>query len=171
MAGAGRLLVVIGASGVARNVVEVAGAVGRQVVALVDETRKVPAGSTHAGVPVEHHLEPWLERDEVDLAVAIGDNSRRDDRIFRLVAAGVSTDRLPTLVHPAATVSPAASLGAGSLVLAGARVHANAQVGPFASLMGNAVVTHDVDLRVRSLWLRVLFSAAGAPLAHEPRSG
>jgi len=60
------------------------------------------------------------------VVVAIGDNRRRQALTARLAAQGES---FATIVHPAASVSPRAVLGAGCMVLAGAVINAATHVG------------------------------------------
>lgn len=52
----------------------------------------------------------------------------------------------PVLIHPAATVSISASIGAGTVVVAGAVVNADANVGRGAILNTGSSVDHDCDL-------------------------
>ncbi len=75
--------------------------------------------------------------------VAIGDNRIRQDKLRRLLEAGAS---LVTLIHPAASVSPHALLGEGSVVFAGAVLNVDAQVGPGAILNTGCSVDHDCHL-------------------------
>lgn len=75
--------------------------------------------------------------------VAIGDNRIRQDKLRRLRDAGAP---LVTLIHPAASVSRYAQLGAGSVVFAGAVLNIDAQVGPGAILNSGCSVDHDCRL-------------------------
>ena len=76
-------------------------------------------------------------------AVAIGDNRARLSKVRALLEVGV---RLPALVHPRAYVSPLASVGAGTVVLAGAVVNAFAEVGAGCIVNTCAVVEHECRL-------------------------
>ncbi|MDV7213611.1 acetyltransferase, partial [Azotobacter beijerinckii] len=75
--------------------------------------------------------------------VAIGDNRIRQDKLRRLRDAGAP---LVTLIHPAATISPHARLGAGSVVFAGAVLNVDAQTGAGAILNTGCSVDHDCQL-------------------------
>lgn len=140
-----RPLVIVGAASVGLNTLETARALGREVLALIDDTGRVPAGTVRHGVTVEDRSDPWLERGDVDLAVAIGDNAAREDVVRRLLAR-VDEDRFPTLVDPRAFVSPYATLGPGTIVQPGVRVQPEALVRRFAWLGASAGVGHDTDL-------------------------
>jgi sugar O-acyltransferase (sialic acid O-acetyltransferase NeuD family) len=58
--------------------------------------------------------------------------------------AGVTPDRFETLVHPAATVSPSARIGRGSVIFPHVVIGAHADVGDHVLVLPNTVVSHDV---------------------------
>lgn len=72
--------------------------------------------------------------------VAIGDNRARGEVARWLAAQGIP---LVCVVHPAATVAPSASVGAGTLVMPGAVVNADARIGANAIVNSGAIVEHD----------------------------
>ncbi|QVM92805.1 acetyltransferase [Pseudomonas entomophila] len=77
------------------------------------------------------------------VAVAIGNNAVRRQKLTQLKDVGAM---LATIIHPAAAVSPHASLGAGSVVLATAVVNPFAEVGEGAILNTGCSVDHDCRL-------------------------
>ncbi|WP_412481686.1 acetyltransferase [Pseudomonas asiatica] len=77
------------------------------------------------------------------VVVAIGDNSIRYEKSNLLLSQGAI---LATLVHPAATVSAYANIGAGSVVFAGAVINAGACVGLCGILNTGCSVDHDCVL-------------------------
>ena len=73
--------------------------------------------------------------------VAIGNNFARQKE-----AGFWEHDRLASVVHPAATVSPFASLSGGCFVAAGAIVGPAASIGTGVIINHGAVVDHDVEV-------------------------
>ncbi len=55
-------------------------------------------------------------------------------------------ERLATLVHPKAVVSPSAKLGEGCIIEGGAVLSANTTIGRGVLVMANAVVGHDATV-------------------------
>lgn len=72
---------------------------------------------------------------------AVGNNARREQWISLIGQAGL---QLVSVVHPNAWVSPSATIGAGTAVMAGAVVGTMAEVGRGAIINANATVDHDV---------------------------
>lgn len=86
-------------------------------------------------------LEAALEAGELgSVVLAVGNNRARLEMFARLRAHGVE---MPTLVHPSASVSPSAHLGAATHVVTGAIVHPAANVGSAVILNTRCVVEHD----------------------------
>ena len=134
-------LVVVGAGGHAKVVLEAVRAAGVfRVVGLVDPA---PAQPTLLGVPVlgDDAMLPALRHDGVGAAVvALGDNALRERVGRRLRDLGFA---LPPIIHPAALVSPSASIGAGTVVMACAVVGTQTSVGEFIIVNTAAVLDHD----------------------------
>jgi len=140
-----RNLIVIGASAVALNVLDLAHATERRIEVLIDETAPTEAQVPGSSLRVSNTLEPWVDLDHLDVAIAIGDNFLRES-VYRRLRNRVNSERFVELIHPAATVSPFANVGMGSILLAGSRIGPKAIVGNFAYITANAVVTHECVL-------------------------
>lgn len=130
-------LLILGAGGHGGVVADVAEACGYDEIIFVDErwpalTHKFIWPVVSATLPEK--LEDW------HVAVAIGQNSNRLTQVRHFLARGTT---LPTLVHPAATVSKHASLGHGTLVAAHAVVGVGARVGHGVIVNTAATVDHD----------------------------
>ena len=135
-------LLVCGAGGHGRVVLDAARAGGRYAeLAFVDEDEAL-VGRQVDGIRV---LAGWS-----DLGTSQGRSWRAvialGDPMLRLEAAErVSGLSIPfaTVVHPFAWVSPTASLGEGTVVLAGAVIQAGARIGKHAIINTSASVDHD----------------------------
>lgn len=134
-------LVLVGAGGHAKVVIEVARAAGRfNVIGVVDQR---PAALSVLGVPVlgDDELLPRLRAEGVSWAfVALGGNALRERIGGELRAAGF---RLATLVHPSAVVMPSARIGEGAIAMARVVLGTDARVDDLAILNTGAVVEHD----------------------------
>ena len=74
------------------------------------------------------------------VVVALGNNGLREALHLRVRAAGLA---LATVVHPVACVSPRATVGEGSALMAGAVVGTGAKLGEGVIVNCGAVVDHD----------------------------
>ena len=116
-----------------------------EFVGFVDDRDEL-LGTTVMGFPVVGNGE-WLreEASSSRFAVAIGTG---ESRIRQLLAARCSRWGIEILtpVHPAATISRAARLGPGTVVMAGAIINPEATVGAGVIVNTGAVVEHDVEI-------------------------
>jgi UDP-perosamine 4-acetyltransferase len=137
-------VVVLGAGGHGRVIIEALRACGREVAGCLDPR----AGAAEAGVPVLGGDE-WLATPAargVEIAVGVGANpdTAPRKRLHELAAShGAAFCRV---VAPGAWVSPTARLGAGAQILTGAVVHAGARIGAGAVVNTGAVVEHDASV-------------------------
>lgn len=135
-----RQLLVIGAGGHARVVIDVARAAGYDPVAALDPDS---IGSTCNGVLVvgdDAMAQRLFDEGVTQGVVAIGDNRLRWMLGERLRAIGFT---LPPVVHPSAIVSPSARVGDGAVLMPLAVVNASATIGRLAIVNTAAVVEHD----------------------------
>lgn len=136
-------ILVLGAGGHAKVVIELLRAGGQAVAGLIDADatpREV------LGVPVignDESLE-GLRRSGLQLAfVALGDNVLRYRLGQRLAAFGY---HLVNAISPAATVSPSARIGVGVAMMGGVVVNADVQIGDLAIVNTGARIDHDCVL-------------------------
>lgn len=140
----GKRIVVYGAGGHGKVVADILLASGvSTLLGFIDDDER-RAGSSVLNMTVLGGAD-WLKREaargEVAVALGVGDNSLRESVSKRCAALGVE---ILTLVHPDATVSRWASLGAGTVVMAGARINPAASLGRAVIVNTGAVVEHDV---------------------------
>ncbi|MFW6059849.1 MAG: acetyltransferase [Phycisphaeraceae bacterium] len=133
-----RPLVIYGAGDHGRVVAEAADAAGWRVLGFLDDARTDDSDL----------LWPLLDSDddqlrEATFIVGIGDNAARRRIARDLHDAGRT---LAIVIHPAASVSPSATLHPGVFVGPGAVVHTTAELDPGVIVNSNAVVEHDCHI-------------------------
>jgi|GEM_PF-123922 len=140
-----RPLVIVGAGGHAREVLDIVEAVNadrptfRVVGVVADGGRHDEAALARRGVELLGEVE--LLRDlEVEVVIAVGSSPARAGIDERLRAWGRTS---PALVHPSATVGADVELGPGVILAAGARVTTNVRLGRHTHVNVNAVISHD----------------------------
>lgn len=140
-------LVIVGAGGHGRSVLELtrlANPPAYTVTAFLDD-QQAP-GTLVMGVPVwgpTTLLGELPTRGVQTVHIAIGHNRTRQSLADRAQALGLA---LATLVHPRACVSPSASLGAGSAVMALAVIGTEATLGACSIVNVAAVVDHHAQV-------------------------
>lgn len=137
-----RPLVMVGAGrgSLPRIIAEAAAAGGRPLAGYVEFGDKPEPPAT----PLERLGDSSLLDDpaflaSVDLVVAVQGPERRG-LALRLLQAGAN---LPSLIHPAATISITATLGEGVIASAGVIVQSDARIGQFTMLNTAATIDHD----------------------------
>ncbi len=143
MTKAGERIVVVGAGGHAKVVVELARSVGLDVVGCTDHGGRT---GEVVGAPIlggDDLLSGLHSAGVASAVVALGDNAARW-RVGQWVRS--LGFRLPALVSPAATVSPSATLGDGTVIMAGAVVNADVRIGEFVIVNTCASIDHDGEV-------------------------
>jgi sugar O-acyltransferase (sialic acid O-acetyltransferase NeuD family) len=140
-------LLLVAASGLAREVADAVRAGDRYRLAGVLDDDPARWGTTCGGVPVLGGLREAVNHPDAALVVCAGAGSARSALVARLSALGIDALRYGTVVHPRASVSASSRVGSGSIALAGVALTADATVGHHCVLMPNAVLTHDTDVR------------------------
>ena len=142
--GAGKAVVVYGASGHARVLIDLMRLAGEFFpVAAVDDS---PSDAEVLGVPVlgNSSLFAQLKTDGIERAVlGIGSVHNHQVRVklyARLVAAGFN---IPNLIHPRAMVEPSVVMGVGNQLFAGAVVGSAAKLGDNTIINSGTIVSHD----------------------------
>lgn len=130
-------LVIVGAGGHGRVVLDAAIASGIAVAGFLAD----PVDGPVNGLPV---IGPTAMLDELlpshRFIVAIGDQQARRDFSLRV------GERLQSVIHPTAWVSPSATIGKGTAIIGGVIVNANSRVGDFCILNTGCSVDHDNTL-------------------------
>lgn len=135
------MILVLGAGGHARPVIEALRATGAEIAGLLDDAAQAPV----LGVPVIGPLDSLAAHGGKGAAavIAIGDNATRQRLGALCRAAGIA---LPQLIHPAALVSAHARLAEAVQVMARAVIGPEAMVGALGLVNTGAIVEHDCVL-------------------------
>ena len=131
-----KTLQIICAGGHGKVVAEVAEQCRYERIVFID--RDWPGRTAHGRWPI---VSDTVLDDDSDVFCAAGPNSLRK-QLFE----AHNLENSPTLVHPAAIVSPSATLGAGCLVMPGAVINADAHIGKGAILNTSCSVDHDCNI-------------------------
>ncbi len=134
-------LVIVGAGAVGRVVLDTAQAAGIPVRGFTDSAMN-PATLVN-GSPILGSNDLLDDRrflEEHTFVVAIADQRTRMDLSLRISDGG---GELATVAHPSCIVSPHASIGKGSILVAGCIVNTDAAVGDFCFLNAGCSVDHD----------------------------
>jgi UDP-perosamine 4-acetyltransferase len=138
-----RRIIVIGAGGHAKVLIELLREAGFTPVGLID---KAPSHAALFGVPVlgGDDILPALRAEGIAQAcVALGANALRQRIGQSLAALGF---QLPPAIHPSAYVSPSALVAPGVVVMARAVVNTDTRLAACAIVNSGAVVEHDNDI-------------------------
>jgi len=138
-----RRLLILGCSGLAMEIAEIAEqAGGYEVVGFVQDLWPERRGERLEGYPV-YFLEDVRDRHKDHWVICGTGRRERTDFIRRVEALGFL---FATLVHPAAVVSPRARLGDGCVVAAGAVIGTRVRLGRHVMVSRNASVGHDTEV-------------------------
>jgi sugar O-acyltransferase (sialic acid O-acetyltransferase NeuD family) len=142
--------VVWGSKGLAKVTTELIELSGGEVLALFDRNRNVT--TIRESIPIYYGnsgFQSWLNKQLAKKilfgVVAIGGSFGKDRRSIQKVfhENGIVT---PSLIHPAAVVSPSARIGQGSLVLSLANIAADVEIDEAALINHRASVDHGTRL-------------------------
>lgn len=141
---ADRPVVILGAGGHAKVVVEMGQAAGINLAGVLDPD--LPAGSSWQGLPVlggDERLGDAAFVAQHGFIVGVARGDLRQSLWARLL---VVQAELAIIVHPSAVISPSACLAPGVVVMPGVVVNAGAVIGPGAILNTACSVDHDCRL-------------------------
>lgn len=126
-------MVLYGASGHCRVVIDIVEALGLPIDYIVDDNPNI---TSLLGYEVRRNSNEYGEA-----IITIGQNWIR-----KRVAEGINVERYITAIHPTAIVSPRAIIGNGTVVMQGAIIQSCANIGDHCIVNTGASVGHDVRL-------------------------
>lgn len=136
-------LLVIAASGLARETIAAVRAGDRYQIRGVLDDNATLEGSTVSGATVLGPIDAARDYPEALLCVCIGSGASRKRVVERLAALDVSSARYATVLHPTANRARSCRVGAGSILLANVVMTADVTVGSHVVAMPNVTLTHD----------------------------
>lgn len=136
-------LILVAASGLAREVMVAAHAGTEYTVAGVVDDNVALHGKSVGGAPVLGGIEIAVEHPEAEMVVCVGSGEGRERVVGRLAELGVGDDRFGTIVDPTAVVPGNCVLGVGTVLLARVVLTADVAVGRHVVAMPGVVMTHD----------------------------
>lgn len=128
-------IIIKGAGGHARVVIDCARAQGRTVACAYDPFQD---GEVY-GIPIRRRYDP-ADFPKAEAVVAIGDNAVR-----RQVSENVK-HAFTNIIHPSAMISSFATVGDGNMILHGVIVQASARIGHHVILNTGSQVDHDCSI-------------------------
>jgi acetyltransferase EpsM len=134
-----KAVVIYGAGGHGKVVLDVLERSGYEIVGFVDDDR-ARAGTAHCGYPIFADPREAGSGRALEMIVAIGDPNLREQVTERALALGFP---LATAVHPSAAIGRDVEIGAGAMILANAAVNPGTRIGRGVIINTAATVDHD----------------------------
>ena len=108
---------------------------------LDDDPKK--QGMESCGLPVLGQLRDAEKFESASFVNGIGSPDSFLQKPACIAATGIDENRFATVVHPDATISPSACLGAGTVVLANTTICAGVTIGRHVMVLPGCVLSHD----------------------------
>jgi sugar O-acyltransferase (sialic acid O-acetyltransferase NeuD family) len=139
-------ILIIGASGLAREVLALTHSGSSYVVFGVLDDGWADMADSFAGVPVLGSIERAIEYIDVKLLVCVGSGAAREKIVERLAVLGVGPSAYTTVIDPSVSNHGNCLIGAGSIVLANTVLTTDVSVGSHVVIMPNVTLTHGNDV-------------------------
>jgi sugar O-acyltransferase (sialic acid O-acetyltransferase NeuD family) len=144
--------VILGVGGNCMDILDTALALNKKLgreeyrcVGFLDDDQSV-AGARFHGLPVLGPVAGLTGLEDVFVINGIGSTRNFWRKPAIIASAGVPRERYLTLVHPSATVSSFARIGAGTVLLQGVVVGAGACVGDHVTVLPLSIISHDASV-------------------------
>ncbi|GAB3604664.1 acetyltransferase [Conyzicola nivalis] len=136
-------LIVLGASGLAREALAVVRETGSHTPIGVLDDRVGHIDQMFAGLPVLGRIANLDAHARADVLICVGSGVARERIVDWLAQTGVRGIRYATVVDPSVRNPARCRIGAGSIVLANVTITADATVGDHVVVMPGTTITHD----------------------------
>ncbi len=142
-----RPLILVAASGLAREALSAIDAGGDRVVEAILDDDPTLHGTSIGGIPVLGPLPRANSyRDDAEFVVCAGKGSSRSSIVSALAAHGVSRDRFASIIDPTVRIPASCKVGVGAILLANTVLTADVTLGDHVVTMPGAVITHNCVL-------------------------
>ncbi|VXA99627.1 Sugar O-acyltransferase, sialic acid O-acetyltransferase NeuD family [Arthrobacter sp. 9AX] len=139
-------LILIAASGLAREVLAMVRASGQyDVVGLLDDDKEM-AGVTVDGAPVLGTIDDAGKYTHALILVCIGSGRSREAVVERLTGMGLNEARYATAIDPSVHYPEGCRIGRGSILLRNVTMTASVTLGSHVVAMPSVTFTHDDDV-------------------------
>ena len=135
-------LLLVGASGLAREATSVAVLVGHDGPLHVLDDDEALWGTLHGLTPVLGSLDLAAELVDHEVLLTLGQGRVRRRVAARLAEMGVDPTRYTSLIHPRLVLPGSCCIGAGSIALDGVVLTADVTVGEHVVMMPQVTLTH-----------------------------
>lgn len=136
-------LILVGAGGLAREVVEAVDVGDRyRILGIVDDDPTLH-GTSIAGLPVFGGIDELYWDHSSYVVLCVGHGKTRRAIVEKLAAHDIGRSQYATIVHPSVHVPASCFIGVGSILLAHVALTADARIGRHVVAMPNVTVTHD----------------------------
>src|SRR5690606_29979344 len=128
------MVYLIGASGHAKVIIEILEKQGLHIGGLQDAN---PAIKTLVGHEVHQELPTVFDANEDEVIISIGNNKTRKRLAESFEYSYISA------IYPKANISNRATIGKGTVIMAGVTINADVEIGKHAIINTNASIDHD----------------------------
>lgn len=136
--------IIIGAGGHGKVIADMMQRQGRQVIGFLDDNRAL-SGQYVFDLPILGTTEQWQQFNPDGIVVGIGDNRIRHLIVQRIEKMKTVPPWI-SLIHPNAVVAESVTVGAGTVVMAGAIINADTSLGRHVIINTGATVDHDCQI-------------------------
>jgi sugar O-acyltransferase (sialic acid O-acetyltransferase NeuD family) len=139
-------LILISASGLAREVMAMVRSSGQyDIVGLLDDNKDI-VGMTVDGAPVLGSLDDAQKYTHAFLLVCIASGRTRELVVERLTGVGITEARFATAIDPSVQNTEGCQVGRGSILLRNVTLTASVTLGSHVVAMPSVTFTHDADV-------------------------